>query len=260
VSSSPDGPAPEAMQTEFDTVASWTQEAVAELGPDYAVVAGCRGSGSPAGLAWLCEALRLEPGTRLLDAGAGVGGPSAYAAEHYGALPVLAEPMVGACSAARALFGFPTVAAWSQQLPFPDASFDVAWCLGVLCTTTEKAELLRELRRVLGPQGRLGLLVLVQQSAELPEQPEGNDFPTPDSLARLLDDAGYVLVEQVDAAQVAPAPVAWQARVDRVEEVMARVHSGSPAWAQAARQSALMGRLMREGHVSTTLLHATVAG
>jgi SAM-dependent methyltransferase len=248
------------MRTEFDTVASWTQEAVAELGPDYAVVAGCRGSGSPAGLAWLCEALRVEPGTRLLDVGSGVGGPAGYAAEHYAVQPVLAEPMVGACVAARALFGFPTVAAWSQQLPFPDASFEVAWCLGVLCTTTEKLELLRELHRVLGPQGRLGLLVLVRQSEVLPESPEGNDFPTQEALTALLQEAGFVVVEQLDADQVPPAPLAWQARADRVDEVVERRHRGSPAWQEAERQGQVMGRLLSGGHVLTRLLSAVATG
>ncbi|MCU1692337.1 MAG: methylase involved in ubiquinone/menaquinone biosynthesis [Frankiales bacterium] len=251
---------PDAMRTEFDTVAAWTSEAVAELGQDFAVVAGCRGSGSPAGLAWLCESLRLEPGTRLLDAGAGVGGPAAYAAEHYGAQPFLTEPMVGACEAARSLFGFPTVAAWGQQLPFADASFDAAWCLGVLCTTTEKAALLAELRRVLGPQGRLGLLVLVQVSEQLPEQPDGNDFPTDASLAALLDEAGFVLVEQVEASQVPPAPLAWQARVDRVDEVVERRHRSSEAWQDAERQGRLMGRLLGEGHVVTKLLSVVATG
>ncbi len=187
-----------------------------------------------------------------------MGGPAGYAAERHGALPVLAEPMVGACAAARDLFGFPTVAAWSQQLPFADASFEAAWCLGVLCTTTEKAALLAELRRVLTPQGRLGLLVLVQDAAELPEQPAGNDFPTRDALAALLDEAGFVVIEQVDAEQVPAAPLAWQARADRVDEVVARRHADDPAWQEADRQSALMGRLLREGHVATVLLHAAV--
>ena len=78
-----------AMEAEFDTVARWTAEAVGLLGPEYALPAACRGSGSPAALAWLCAALDLQPGTTLLDVGAGVGGPAAFAAERHGALPAL---------------------------------------------------------------------------------------------------------------------------------------------------------------------------
>jgi SAM-dependent methyltransferase len=244
------------MQSEFDTVASWTEQAVRELGPEYALVAGCRGSGSPSGLTWLCESLRLEDGVPLLDAGAGVGGPAAFAAERYGAAPVLAEPMLGACVAARRLFGFPTVAAWSQQLPFGDDAFQVAWCLGVLCTTTAKAELLAELRRVLVPSGRLGLLVLVRTATDLPEQPEGNSFPSEEELAQLLEDAGFLAVEQVDAGDMPPAPLAWQTRVDRVEEVVAQAHADDERFRQAQEQSAVMGRLLGGGHLRTLLISA----
>lgn len=256
MSSAPGSPPPDAMQAEFDTVAAWTEQAVASLGQEYAVAAACRGSGSPAGLAWLCESLDLQPGVRLLDAGAGVGGPAAYAAERFGVEPVLVDPMPGACVAAARLFGFPTAAAWCQQLPFATSSFDTAWCLGVLCTTTEKAELLRELRRVLAPNGRLGLLVLVQTGDALPEQPEGNSFPTTEELDRLLDEAGFLVVESVDATQLPPVPVTWQARLDRVEEVMAQEHGDEPGWHEAARQGELIGRLLAEDSVRTVLVHA----
>ena len=40
----------EPMVEEFDTVASWTADAVQELGQDHALPAACRGSGSPAAL------------------------------------------------------------------------------------------------------------------------------------------------------------------------------------------------------------------
>ncbi|MCW2696494.1 MAG: Methyltransferase type 11, S-adenosyl-L-methionine-dependent, partial [Modestobacter sp.] len=59
----------EAMETEFGTVAGWTQEAVEALGHEYAVPAGCRGSGSEAALRWLADGLGVRPGERVLDAG-----------------------------------------------------------------------------------------------------------------------------------------------------------------------------------------------
>jgi len=46
----------EAHEIEFDLLASWTEDAVLELGPEYAIPAGCRGGGSPSDLAWLAEA------------------------------------------------------------------------------------------------------------------------------------------------------------------------------------------------------------
>jgi SAM-dependent methyltransferase len=164
----------EAMEAEFDTVAGWTEEAVRALGPEHAIPAGCRGSGSEGALRWLADRLGLRPDTRLLDAGAGVGGPAGWLAVERGLRPVCAEPMAAAVRAGRRLFGLPSVIAVSQYLPFADASFDAAWCLGVLCTTSDKAGLLAELRRVLTPGARLGLLVFVADGPLPPPLPEGN--------------------------------------------------------------------------------------
>src|ERR687889_1436013 len=167
----------EAMEAEFGTVAGWTEEAVRALGPEYAVPAGCRGSGSAGALRWLADRLDLRPGTRFLDAGAGVGGPAGWLAGDRGARPVCAEPMVAAARAGARLFGLPSVAASAQQLPFADGTFDAAWCLGVLCTTSDKAGALAELRRVLRDGARLGLLVFVADAPLPPPLPEGNEFP-----------------------------------------------------------------------------------
>ncbi len=73
-----------AMEAEFDTVAEWTEQAVRELGRGYAIPAACRGSGSPADLAWLAERLDLRGDDRFLDAGGGLGGPAAWLHEHLG--------------------------------------------------------------------------------------------------------------------------------------------------------------------------------
>lgn len=247
---------PAAMEAEFDTVASWTADAVARLGDDYALPAGCRGSGSPAALAWLCEALQLTPGTSLLDVGAGVGGPGAFAAQRYGARPLLTDPMPAAVAAARRLFDLPAVVADGQRLPVRTASFQVAWALGVLCTVEDKHALLSEVRRALGPSGRLGLLVLVRTVERLPEQPEGNSFPSYDEVRALLDTTGFQLLEAVDAQDFAAPPVAWQAHVDRVEALIGAEHGHDGAWCTAEEQSATIGRLLADGHLRTVLVHA----
>lgn len=247
---------PESMTAEFDTFAGWTADAVEQLGPDYALPAGCRGSGSPAALAWLCEALQLKEGTALLDVGAGVGGPGAFAAQRYAARPVLTDPMPAAVSAARRLFELPCAVAQGEQLPFADGAFPVAWALGVLCTTTHKQRLLQEVRRVLRPSGALGLLVLLRTVDVLPEQPEGNSFPTYDEVRALLDAAGFALLEEADVTEFAAAPVAWQAHVDRVEEVIRAQHADDPSWQAAEEQSGLIGDLLGDGSLRTLLMHA----
>ena len=131
------GDAGDAMAAEFGTVAEWTAQVAADLGPEYYIPAACRGSGHPSALDWLLTGLAPRPGAVLLDAGAGVGGPAAYARERAGVQPVLAEPERGACRAAATLFpAAPVVQADATALPCGDASADLAWCLGVLCTAS----------------------------------------------------------------------------------------------------------------------------
>jgi SAM-dependent methyltransferase len=236
----------EAMEAEFDTVAGWTEEAVRALGPEHAIPAGCRGSGSEGALRWLADRLHIRPGIRLLDDGAGVGGPGGWLAAERGVRPVCAEPMVAAVRAGRRLFGLPSVVAMSQQLPFAGASFDAAWCLGVLCTTSDKAGLLAELRRVLVPGARLGLLVFVADGPLTSPAPEGNDFPSEDATRQLLADAGFRLVEDAQA-DLGDSPDEWTRRADAVDAEIERRHGGEEAFRQAQEQSGRVGRLLSDG-------------
>ncbi|HST46916.1 class I SAM-dependent methyltransferase [Jatrophihabitans sp.] len=244
----------EAMADEFDTMAAWTADAVAELGPEHAVPAGCRGSGSPAALRWLAGRLGLGPGTRLLDCGAGVGGPAELAAREFGMRPVLAEPMLSACRASARLFGRPVVAAAGERLPFADGMFDAVWSLGVLCTAPDQAGLLAELRRVVRPGGRIGLVAYLRTVRRLPEQPEGNSFRTDAELAGLLSAARLGVLEQAELADFAAPGPDWQAAADRVDELIERRHGSDPRWQTARHQEQIIGRLISDGRVAGRVL------
>ncbi len=241
---------PEEMSAEFGTVAGWTAEVIRQLGSEYAIPAACRGSGSPAALRWLGGRLGLLPSQPILDCGAGLGGPAAFAATEFGVRPVLAEPMPEACRAANRLFGLPAVAAAGQHLPFASGSFSTAWCLGVLCTVSNKLASLSELRRVLRPGGRLGLIVYLQQSAELPCIPAGNRFPRPAELAGLLQRSGFAAGDQQPLTAFSEAPEGWQRRADEVQQVLDAAHSGEPGWEDARKQQECMALLLARGHVS----------
>jgi SAM-dependent methyltransferase len=246
----------EAMQDEFDVYATWTADAVTELGPDHAIPAGCRGSGSPAALEWLAVRLGLAPGVLLLDSGAGIGGPAEFAAQRYGVQPVLVEPMLGACRAARRLFGSAVVNAVGEALPLGDRTVDVAWSLGVLCTAPDQPGLLHELRRVARPGSMVGLLVFVQVAATLPEQPDGNDFPSPDRLADLMRAARLVVTEQTWLDDLASAPADWRQAVEDVDQVIERDHGQDHRFVVAQEQQRSIGRLLSQGLVRGQLLVA----
>jgi SAM-dependent methyltransferase len=259
----------DAQEIEFDVLASWTEEAVRELGPEYAIPAGCRGSGSPADLAWLAEALVVGSETRIVDVGSGVGGPAAWLADHFGAAPICVEPMRAAAAAGRRLFGLPTVVAGAEALPLRTGSADAVECLGVLCTipAADRPRVLGELRRILrAPDdedpggGDLGLLVFVSRGTLPGPLPEGNDFPSEEALRALLDGAGFTVVQSVESDGLAQAPVAWQERADAVEELLARRHGDDPRWQRAEEQTRRISRLSGGGHVRPLLVHARAAG
>jgi SAM-dependent methyltransferase len=148
------------------------------------------------------------------------------------------------------------VEALAQQLPDDDGAFDAAWCLGVLCTTSDKAGALAELRRVLRPGGRLGLLVFVADGPLPPPLPEGNEFPSEAELGGLLTDAGFRLRETADA-DLGDSPPGWTERADAVEAEIARRHGDDEAFRQAEENSRRVGRLLSDGGLRAWLGVAT---
>ncbi|WP_235495327.1 methyltransferase domain-containing protein [Geodermatophilus sp. Leaf369] len=245
-----------AMEDEFDVTAAWTEEAARVLGPGHAVPAGCRGSGSVGSLRWLADRLALHPGDLLVDAGAGVGGPAAWAAGDRQVRPVCLEPMAGAVHASRHLFGLPSAVAMGQSLPLLDGITAAAWSLGVLCTTDDKAGALTELHRVLRPGGRLGLLVFVQAVDPLPTPaPVGNSFPTDDDLDDLLGAAGFDVIDRA-VADLDDNPPGWDDAADAVDAEMERRHGADPRFRRSTQQSGRMGALLSAGAVRPTLVVA----
>jgi SAM-dependent methyltransferase len=239
---------------EFGTLAEWTAQVATDLGQNYRVPAGCRGSGSPAVLDWLVDTLEVRAGETLLDCGAGVGGPAAYAAAHRGVRPLLVEPQAGGCRASRALFGFPAVRADASALPIADEAVDAAWALGVLCTTQAQLELLTELRRVVRPPGRIGLLVLVADEMSPEGEPDDSFFPTAESLSDLVRRAGLRIDVWRSAADIWDPPTQWQQRVGRVEAELRARHADEEEWQVAERQSQRITQLLERSVIVPQML------
>ncbi|WP_428342562.1 class I SAM-dependent methyltransferase [Mycobacterium sp.] len=239
----------ESADAEFDTMAEWTATVAKDLGQDFHIPAGCRGSGSPAVLDWLLDQLDLGSGETLLDCGAGVGGPAAYAAAHRGVRPTLVEPQAGGNHASRALFGFPAIRADAAVLPFADGAFDAAWTLGVLCTTESQLELLSELRRVVRPPGRIGLLVLVADELSPAGEPDNSFFPTIELLSELIHQADLYVDAWRSAADIWDPPTHWQERVQTFESELQARYGNERAWQVAERQTNLIGQLIGESTI-----------
>jgi SAM-dependent methyltransferase len=249
----PNATAQAARADEFDVSAAWAARAIAELGREYALPAACRGSGSPGALRWLGEQMRLRSGQRLLDSGAGMGGPAQFAVDNFAVAPTLVEPMRHAALAAARLFGLATVNADGAHLPVRDHSFGSAWSLGVLCTSEDQPGLLAELRRVVSPGAPVGLLVFVRGEAPIDAGPEGDDFPTAERLHDLLEEAGLRVRSEADLNRF-PAPPSWTARAEAVSALVRQQHGDDERWRVAARQQKLIGRLLRSGQVTGRLL------
>ena len=124
------------------------------IGPRYLAAAGARGELAAA----LLAAARLTPGQRVLDLASGPGLLARGARDTLGAsgLAVASDISEGQLACCPDLA---RVAADGEALPFADRSFDRALCgLGLMFFPDDQAAL-REIRRVLRPDGLLALSV-----------------------------------------------------------------------------------------------------
>ncbi len=106
----------------------------------------------------LWQALELPMGSRVLDLGAGFGGP-AHWLRGAGANVLALDQEQANCLRCRQIseLPMPTLRADAARLPLADRSFDgvVAWC--VLGFIEDQDRLFAEILRVLMPGGRLGV-------------------------------------------------------------------------------------------------------
>lgn len=170
-----------------------------------AIARACRGSGDPAALAWLAEGLRLGAGSRVVDIGGGLGGPSAWLVDRYAARPVCTDPVADLSLGARRLFGLPAVVADGGALPFADDAFDAALLLGVLSVVDDQAAVLAEAARLAPSVGAITYLA----TGEEPLDVGGSTFVPEPILADWLRAAGLRPVAG-PASPGLPPPPGWE--------------------------------------------------
>jgi ubiquinone/menaquinone biosynthesis C-methylase UbiE len=115
-------------------------------------------------------ALVGDLGGRVIEVGAGTGASLAHYRRAATVVACEPDPAMRTRLAAK-LAGAPVPVevspAPAEALPFPDASFDAAVSMLVLCTVADPAAALAELRRVLRPGGRLVFLEHVRAEGRL---------------------------------------------------------------------------------------------
>lgn len=174
-----------------------------------------------AATAELARLLAPQAGDRVIDIGAGLGGPSRYLAETFGCqvsgLDLTAEFVAVATDLTRRTGLADRVAfrhGSALDLPFPDASFDLAWTQNVAMNIADRPRFYAEIRRVLKPGGRFALQDVTQGPGgdllfPVPwsETPALSFLRTAAETRALLEAAGFAVAVWHDSTAAARAEV-----------------------------------------------------
>jgi SAM-dependent methyltransferase len=122
----------------------------------------------------LARAAGIEPSTRVLDLGCGIGGPARYLAATFGCKVTgvdLSPGFIDAANYLTARCGLSELVTFQTgdavHLPFEDAAFDAVFLQHVAMNIEDRAALYAEVRRILAPGGRLATYDLVAGDGEV---------------------------------------------------------------------------------------------
>jgi SAM-dependent methyltransferase len=122
----------------------------------------------------LASAAGIEPSTRVLDLGCGIGGPARYLAARFGCRVTgvdLSPDFIEAATYLTARCGLSDRVAFqvgdALHLPLQRAAFDAVFLQHVAMNIEDRGALYAEVRRVLVPGGRLATYDLVRREGEV---------------------------------------------------------------------------------------------
>jgi ubiquinone/menaquinone biosynthesis C-methylase UbiE len=212
----------DALDAEFGWYTERLAEAIVELDLSDPVPPACRGTGNPALLSYLADLMNADPEMSVLDLGVGLGGPAAWLSRERGCRVIGLDLMEAGPRGLRRLFPSvdPVIGAM-HSLPFPSASFDGAWCLGVIEMVEDKARAFNEAARVLKPGARLAVydFVAIDERDHFPE------FETEGALIDLFEQSALRVVKHGELPELAEVPDGWTKAVVDVRNEVVRRHS-----------------------------------
>ncbi len=163
----------------------------------------------------LAEQLSLNPESKVLDIGSGLGGPARTLAETYQCHVTGVDLTPEFCRTANAMSNWVELSdkvnflqGDATELPFEDNSFDAAMTIHVAMNIALKDKMYAEANRVLRPGARFGVYDVIQGEGgdilfPVPwaRTPEISHLATSSEMRELLKDAGFSIISEIDSSE-----------------------------------------------------------
>lgn len=211
-----------------------------------------------AATAELAQLTGIAAGMSVLDVGSGIGGPARFLAATYGCRVTgvdISEPFVDAAryltdrTGQSGQLSFQTASA--LELPSDDGGFDIVLLQHVAMNISDRAQLYRQIRRVLKPGGRFATFDVVSGVGEprypLPwaRTPATSFLLTISATREAIEPAGFRILAWQDDTEVAKA---WFAQL-RVSGPPPSPNLGVVMGQDFAELAANLGRNLMEGRL-----------